>query len=211
MVDDKPKRKRDEWIDSWRFPRPFFYEVEADPQTIVEVVKTLEYSTTRKAFVVNSQPFEDQTGYTFEFIERHRHKGEWHSSTQVRGRISQQGSISVVEGVAQINESRFYGVLAASFSLDAILLFMALFDPMNAGETAAVTAANVIMLLIALFLLGAALKARDKLRSTLANLFAKFEAHSHAYIHHDMTNQAQETLEIPLQEASLSRPHDNYH
>ena len=136
---------------------------------------------------MNFQPFENQTGYTFEFIERHRHKGEWHSSTQVRGRISQQGSISVVEGVAQINESRFYGVLAASFSLD------------------------VIMLLIALFLLGAALKARDKLRSTLANLFAKFEAHSHAYIHHDMTNQAQETLEIPLQEASLSRPHDNYH
>jgi|GEM_PF-5753691 len=211
MVDDKPKRKHDEWIDSWRFPRAFFYEVEADPETIVEILKTLEYSTMRKAFVVTSQPFEDQTGSTFEFIERWRDKGEWHSSSRMRGRISQQGPISGVEGVAQINESRFYGVLAAGFSLDAIIILLTLFDPMNAGETAAVLAANVVMLLIALFLLGAALKARDKLVGTLANIFEQFDARSYPYIHHDMTNQAQASLEIPLQEASLSQPRDNYH
>ena len=160
---------------------------------------------------MNFQPFENQTGYTFEFIERHHHKGEWHNSSQVRGRISQQGPISGVEGAVQINEGRFYSVLAAGFTLDAILLFMALFDPMNAGETAAVTAANVIMLLIALFLLGAALKARDKVVGTLANIFEQFETRSHPSIDHAKTNQAQESRETLLQEASLSRPHDNYH
>jgi hypothetical protein len=162
------------------FPHAFAYELVADPQTVLEQIKTLEIRT---PFIVSSQRHDDYTGYSFQFLEREKYMRGELTADRLFGHISQQGEISMLTGIVQCRPNPFHTLVNYVVLLNGVASFLYLTDVIDVGAEIFLIA-NLLVGILAFFILRPALKERDDMRLMLEAVLDQIPEHTMEIISH---------------------------